>query len=152
MYEIGDYVICRSGGVWRVTSADGAASELTEHERGGVKAVTDGNEEIVRRIVSKEEILDLISRIGFIRTITAPNDKIRNDFYMEAMEKYDEVEWVKVIKSVYLRKEEKRISSAESSYSEKAKGFLYGEISVLLEMAMNEVESYITAAVSDDSW
>jgi CarD family transcriptional regulator len=152
MYEIGDYVICGSGGVWRVTNTDGAAHELTRHERGDVKRAADGDAEIVRKIVSKEEILDLISRVGFIRTITAPNDKIRNEFYLEAMEKYDEVEWVKVIKSVYLRKEEKRISAAESAYSEKAKDFLYGEISALLEIPMSEVDRCIAAAVSEDSW
>jgi CarD family transcriptional regulator len=152
MYEIGDYVICRSGGVWRVTKIEGAACELTEHERGGVKVVTGDSEEIVRRIIAKEEMLDLIGRVAFIRTIAAPNDKIRNELYLEAMSKFAEVEWVKVIKSAYLRREGRRILAAEMAYSEKAKEFLYGEISVLLAIPVQEVESYIASAIAADSW
>jgi CarD family transcriptional regulator len=44
------------------------------------------------------------------------------------MNEYDDVEWAKVIKSVYLRMTEKRYDEFEPDYMEKAKNFLYGEI------------------------
>ena len=68
------------------------------------------------------------------------------------MAKYEEVEWVKVIKTVYLRQQEKRISPVEMAYEEKARNFFYNEISVLLEIPFDAVEDYIVSAVSKETW
>jgi CarD family transcriptional regulator len=67
------------------------------------------------------------------------------------MEKFDEVEWVSIIKTVYRRKQDKRLMDAELAYCEKAKDYLHGEISVLLEMPADKVEEHIAQAV-DASW
>jgi CarD family transcriptional regulator len=150
LYNVGQYVICASGGVWFVSTVDGENIHLTEHETGKIKTVCVSDKEIIREIASKQEIVDVIERVGYIRTIQAPNDKIRREFYEEAMMKYDEVEWVKVIKSVYLRKETGRLMHGESEYSDKAKGFLHNEISVVLGIPASEVEQYIENAVSSN--
>jgi CarD family transcriptional regulator len=152
MYEIGDYVICRSGGVGRVTGRLDGALRLILHggEDGAVKEVAEDDGEIVRKIMSREAILEVIDRIGFVRTIQAPNDKVRHEFYQEAMAQYDELEWVKVIKTAYMRQQERRLTPTETACSEKAKGYLHGEISVLLDMPADEVGDYIAAAVA--SW
>ncbi|MDR0924274.1 MAG: hypothetical protein LBN31_07985 [Hungatella sp.] len=152
MYETGDYVICRNGGVWRVEEHNGGQIHLMEHGSKAVKTISKDCDEIVRRIITKEELEEVIDRIGFIRTIQAPNDKIRNEFFREAMAKYEEVEWVKVIKTVYLRQQEKRISPVEMAYEEKARNFFYNEISVLLEIPFDAVEDYIVSSVSKETW
>ena len=152
MYETGDYVICAGGGVWRVAAAEDGEIRLAEHESGAEKTLPADSGEIVRKITSKEAILETIGRIAFVRTIQAPNDKMRRKLYDEAMSKYDEVEWIKVVKTVYLRREARRLLSFEAGYAEKAQGYLHGEISVLLEMPLDEVEDHIVAAVADDSW
>jgi CarD family transcriptional regulator len=152
MYEVGDYVICRSGGIWCVEGADAGKIRLARYESEDMQELSADEIEIVRKIVSKEKILEVIDRVGFIRTIQAPNDKIRNEFYQEAMMKYDEIEWIKVIKTVYLRQKEKRVAATEQAYADKARAFLYGEISLLLEIPIGKVEDYISAAVSKDTW
>ncbi len=151
VFNPGDYVICAGGGVWHVTDIEGDEIRLIEHGNGAEKRVSAGTREIIRKIVSKKEILEAIDRIGFIPAIQAPNNKVRREFYDEAMAKYDEIEWIKVIKSVYLRKQAGHLMPSEATYGEKAEGFLHGEISVLLGIPINEVESYIDSAVSD-SW
>lgn len=57
----------------------------------------------IREVSTKEELLELIERMPYIQTIQAPNGKVRKELYELSMKKYDDVEWVKVIKSVYLR-------------------------------------------------
>ena len=139
MYEQGQYVICKSGGVWRVDAVGDKEIRLTEHETENVKSVPVVGDEIVRGIASKATILDAIDRAGFIPTIKAPNDKIRVEILGDAMAEYDEIEWLKVIKSVYLRREEQGVSSAETRFAEQAKRYLHGEISVLLDIPMDKV-------------
>jgi CarD family transcriptional regulator len=149
MYKVGDYVICRNGGVWRVAGIDADEIRLIEHESDAEKILSASSTEMIRKIASKETILDVIQRVPYIRTIQAPNNKVRISLYDEAMAKYDEIEWLKIIKTVYLRRQEKRLIPNELEYGEKAKGYLHGEISILLEMPVNEVEKYIKSAVLD---
>jgi hypothetical protein len=152
VYEKGDYVICASGGVWRVIDTGSDKIHLGAHESGEEMILAAENAEIIRKIVSKQEILDVIGRVGYIRTIQAPNEKFRRVLYEDAMAKYDELEWVKVIKSVYLRRQDGRLMSGESEYGEKAKTYLHSEISVLLGIPTDKVEKHIASVVSDDSW
>ena len=152
MYENGDYVICRSGGVWRVTETGGDKIRIERHESGAVNILPETDGEIVRKISSKETILDAIERIPFIRSLQAPNDKTRRKLYDQSMSKHDEIEWIKVIKTIYLRQNiMSNLKPSELSYGEKAKGYLHGEISVLLEMPLDEVESYIASTFSKNS-
>lgn len=152
MYKPGDCVICRSGGVWRVVASEGDALQLREHESGAIRQVPGDSEEIVRPIATREKILEVIDRVGFIPTLRASNDKTRGELYAACMAMYDEIEWVRVIKTVYLRQEAKCLGQAETDYGAQARNFLHGEISVLLEIPMAQVESRIAAAVADDSW
>jgi CarD family transcriptional regulator len=154
MRELGEFVICRSGGIWQVVGLDAGSVRLLQHggTGGEVKVLPACDGEIVRKIVSQEAILEVIGRIGFIRTILAPNDKVRDELYQDAMAKFDEVEWIKVIKTAYLRGQEKWLTAAEIAYKKQAENYLHGEISVLLKMPLDAVEGFITASVSSDAW
>jgi CarD family transcriptional regulator len=149
--EVDDYVICKSGGIWRIVGIDDEKIRLVGHENDAMKVLPVINEEIIRKIVPKETILEAIDRMGFIRTIQASNDKTRKELYDKAMAKYDEIEWIKVIKTVYLQQKARRLMSYELAYSEKARGYLHGEISVLLEIPLDEVEDYIFYAISKNN-
>ena len=93
-----------------------------------------------------------MDRTEFIRTIQASSGKIRREFYDNAMAKFDEIEWIRVIKPVYLRQKEKNFMIYELDYMHKAKNYLHGEISVLLQIPMNQVEGHIAFSVSKDAW
>ena len=106
--------------------------------------VIDG---IIREVSTKEELSELMERIPYIQTIQAPNGKVRKELYELSMKKYDDVEWVKVIKSVYLRMEDRRYENFEPGYMEKAKEFLYGEIAVRFELPADEVERFVNETI-----
>jgi len=155
MYEIGDYVINRRGGVWKITdtrcdTSTGMPVEYSLFAHGNsdnVITLPVGGDEIVRKIADKDAFSEAIERIPYIRTIQAPNDKIRRELYDEAMSKYDEIEWIKVIKTVYLRRQQKKLLPYETAYSAAAQGYLHGEASVLFDMPASSVEAYITGMV-----
>ncbi|EPR12294.1 hypothetical protein L323_08385 [Ruminiclostridium papyrosolvens C7] len=153
MFNVGEFVLCVRGGVWKVIDVIGNEYHLQKHESEEMITVpVADSKEIVRKVTSKEQLLELIDRVGFITTIKAPNDKIRKEFYVDALNEFDEVEWVKVIKSVYLRQQDGRFMEGELEYADKAKSFLHGEISVVLGIPVREVDGYISSAVSDDKW
>lgn len=145
-----DYVVCNSGGVWQVSAVEGDTCTLTSVEDGRVRETPAGD--IRRTVISRDAMQDVISRIPYVRTIQAPSDKVRLEFYREAMAAFDEIEWVRVVKSVYLRGQDKRLSSAEVACGERAKGYLHGEIAALLGIPYADVEEHIAASVAADTW
>jgi CarD family transcriptional regulator len=159
MYEKEDYVICGSGGVWKIKDimTDASTHKRTEYllsayENGGIEMIVpiDG-EEIVRKITDEAAMTEAIQRIPYIRIIQAPNDKVRAELYEEAMSKYDEVEWLKVIKSVYLRGRQKGIKPFEVSCARKAKKYLHSEVSILLGIPFADVENFISELVAKNA-
>ena len=101
----------------------------------------------VREISTKEELEELIERMPYVQTIQAPNSKARKELYQLAMDEYDDVEWVKVIKSVYLRMEDNRYDDFEPDFMERAKNFLYQEIAVRFELLFEEVEDFVNKSI-----
>lgn len=152
LYKEGDYVIRRSGGVWLVIYAADGIYSLREYESGKCDSSPFDGEDIIRLIADKEKILDAISRVGFITVINVPNEKIRKELYEDAMREYDEIEWIKVIKSAYLRKHNGRLFEGEASLAEQAKRYFHCEISIVLGIPVSGVEAYISNAVSEDKW
>jgi len=113
----------------------------------GIEEKTDVMDGIVREVSTKEELSELMERMPYIQTIQAPNGKVRRELYELSMKKYDDVEWVKVIKSVYLRMEDRRYEDFEPRYMEKAKEYLYGEIAVRFELPTDEVEQFVNETI-----
>lgn len=113
----------------------------------GIVEKTDSEMDYIREISSKDELEELMERMPYIQTIQAPNSKLRKELYTLAMKEYDDVEWVRVIKSVYLRKQDKRYDDYEPDYMEKAKQFLYGEIAVQFDVPHDKVEDFVNETV-----
>lgn len=121
--------------------------ELYVITESAVAEKTDAMVGIIREVSTKEELSELMERMPYIQTIQAPNGKVRRELYELSMKKYDDVEWVKVIKSVYLRMEDRRYEDFEPGYMEKAKQFLYGEIAVRFEIPYEEVEQFVNDTI-----
>ncbi len=113
----------------------------------GIADKSDAVGGIIREVSTKEELSELIERMPYIQTMQAPNGKVRKELYEFSMKEYDDVEWVKVIKSVYLRMQDRRYEDFEPGYMEKAKQFLYGEIAVRFEIPYEEVEQFVNDTV-----
>ena len=53
--------------------------------------------------MTRNEALELIERLPYIRTIQAPNDRLLEKWLRESLMEENCLEWVKVIKTCYLR-------------------------------------------------
>lgn len=102
---------------------------------------------IIREISTKDELTELMERMPYIQTIQAPNGKARKELYELSMKKYDDVEWVKIIKSVYLRMEDRRYDDFETEYMKIAKKFLYQEMALRFLLPFDEIEHFIYKTV-----
>lgn len=152
MYKCGDYVICRNGGVWNIVQENSDSLKLKEYINGLEQTISINNDEIIRKICSKETIEEAIDRVGFIQTLKAPNDKARKRIYDSVMAEFDEISWVSIIKTIYIREKDHRLMPLELEYSKKAKEYFHSEVSILLNIDYKDVEKYIADKVSSDEW
>ena len=143
------------------------AAEAVVHCEGGIwfktnegrfQCVSDGTlaelkaSDIVRKICSKDKIIEMIDRVGFITVIQAPNEKVRKEFYQQAMDKYDELEWIRVIKTAYLHGQDQRLQPYEEAYAKQAANYFHGEAAYLLNLPFSSIEAYIGEKVTSDDW
>ena len=168
MFQINDYVFYESGGICRVSDiqvaplpnmpADRQYYILQSiHESNGVSFVpVDSQQVFLRPLMSRAEAEELLERMPYIATIRENQSKLLRAKYIEAMRTYDPVEWVRVIKTVYLRANEKisktqRISETERNFSDTAKRYLHAELALALELPEKEMETYLTSYLSKTS-
>lgn len=96
--------------------------------------------------MTKEEALELIERIPFASVLEAPGSKGRIDLYKKALSKKDAFQWLKVVKSAYLRTGEpssKVDGTLEREYAERAKRKLHEALAEALEIKEDAVEGFI---------
>lgn len=113
----------------------------------------DNSTTIMRKIITKEEARELINQIPFTEPYWNINDKKREEQYKNAIRTYDCYEWMRIIKTLYQRKQElseqkKRLGQIDERYLHMAEDLLYAELSIPLEITREEVESYIANMVN----
>ena len=148
MYQVDEYIILENNGVGKIIAKEGDIYQVQEYLTGKIQTAI--SEDIVRRICTHDQIEEVIDRIEFTRTIQAPNTSLRKEFYADAMKAYDELEWVKVIKTYYIQRKIKKAQPFEKKYAILAKEYLYSEISILLELPFDKVEDYINMYIQNN--
>ncbi len=161
MFSIGQYVSCGNKGVCtieQVTTLDisGVDKEKMYYilkpcyvAASTVYVPVDSPATSMRPILTKEEAQELIAVIPEIPLLTIQNEKLVEQDYKAAMKTNRCEEWVKIIKTIYARKQ-KRIqagrkeTAVDGKYFKIAEDNLYGELAIALGMQRNEVCEYIT--------
>ncbi len=165
MFEKGEHVVCGSKGVCLVE--DVTALEIPGVEKGReyyilkpvyvtgstVYLPVDATKESIRRVLSKEEAHELIHVIPEIPLITITNDKLLEQEYRTSIRSNNCKEWIKIIKTIYLRKQKRmeagrKVTAVDAKYFRLAEDNLYGELSVSLRISREEVESYIAVEIA----
>lgn len=166
MFKVGDYMVYGSMGVCRVDAIGPISIDKSEAEKlyytltpvyeTGSKVFTpvDNQKVNMRPVLSKDEAVQLIDGIPEVETLWVPFDKAREEIYKEAIRKCDCSEWIKIIKTLYLRKqariaEGKKAVNAEEKYLHIVEEALYGELAIPLNMKPEEVLKFIEARVKD---
>jgi len=93
-------------------------------------------------------IKQLISGIPEVSQLWIKVDKLREEKFKAAIRSCECKEWVKMIKILYLRKQErivegKKITATDEKYFKMAQDHLYSELAISLGLEKNEIEKYI---------
>lgn len=166
MFRVGDYIVYGSVGVCRVDSIGPLDMNTKSMDRlyytlvpiyeVGSKVFTpvDNEKVIMRNVLSRREAEEIIEHIHEIETLWVPYEKGREEQYKEALRKCDCKEWIRIIKTLYLRKQEriaegKKAVSVDERYLRIAETALYGELAISLNMEPNEVLKFIEDRIKD---
>lgn len=166
MFEIGEYIIYGNTGVCKVGEVTKMAAPGAEGDKlyytlepvydKGCRLFTpvDNQKVKMRPVLTKEEADELIMRIAEIDTLRVGDEKNREQVYKDAIRTCNCVEWVRMIKTLYIRKESrlaagKKVTSSDAKYLHMAEESLYGELSVVMGIPKDEVEEYITNRVKE---
>ena len=106
--------------------------------------------ELVRKVITASEMEEIVERIPYIRTLNITSERYRQELYQKSLDKYDEVEWIKLIKTIYIRHQKKQTQNYELKYFKAAKNIFHEEISLLLNIPLPKIETYIKQKILEN--
>ena len=160
MFSIGDKIVYGSEGVFTVAEYTSSPVDKNDDRKfyvlkpvygpqGNIIMTPVDNINVkMRAVMDRADALALIERIALIDILFVEREKNRRDTYREALACATCENYVSIIKTVHLRREEaikqkKRLAESDNDYEKKAKFCLYGELSIALELSVSEVEQMI---------
>lgn len=164
-FKIGDLVIYGSNGVCRIKACGTLDSSAVRKDTlyytvepyyasGTTYYVpVDSQQVLLRRVVSRQEALELIDEIVDMEELWIEDERRRELEYRAAVKKGDCRELVKMIKTIYLRKQSriaqgKKVPAGDERYFKLAEEYLYGELAVSLDMTKEETKDFVIQRVS----
>ena len=108
----------------------------------------DGDLSKMRKLMTKDEALNLIKSIADVEPLVLKNEKKPEAEFKDAMQKNDCIEMLKLIKCIYYRKKQrldegKKVMAADEKYMKLAEDVLYQEIGEVLEIPKEQVFDYL---------
>ena len=158
MFKIKDYVVYGLNGVCMVEDIEKMMLKNKELEyyilspinnkKMTIKIPVDNKTMSIRELMSKNDVMNLIEFISKKETIQIDDYRKKNQEYKTIIRSGNVIEIIKVINSINLEKDEKaslgkKINKTEDDILISAKKQLYQEMSIVLDININEVEDYI---------
>lgn len=158
MFKIGEYVVYGNTGVCKVediTKMDMVGTEKEYYvlvpvynKNGRAFLPVDNTKVVIRPVLTKDEALKLIDTIPQIEEIPPVNDKGREERYKELAKACDCRSWVTIIKTIYIRRQErmaqgKKVTSTDERYFKLAEDSLYSELGFAMNMDKEDVSDFI---------
>ena len=108
----------------------------------------------MRPVITKDAANDLIAKIPQIETVWIINEKAREVQFKESLQTCDCVELVKMIKTLYVRKQQriengKKVTVVDEKYFRQAEDKLYEELAFALGMEKSKVSQYISTHMKE---
>lgn len=164
MFEKGEFIVYGNTGVCEVKDIttinmkdvpkDKLYYLLSPLHRKDSKIFTpvDSGKTVMRTVMTREAAEALIDGIPEIEELWVGNEKLREEKYKETMKSCECRDWIKIIKTLYLRKQEriaqgKKTTAMDERYLRMAEENLYSELSLALGMPKEEMVGYITKRV-----
>ncbi len=164
MFQKNDYVIYGNNGVCMIKDIGpldmpGVAKERLYYtlvpcytKDSQIFTPVDSNKVIMRTLIPKDEIMQLIDEIPTIELLWIKDEKQRESQYKEALRKCDCRELIRIIKTIYQRGQSriaagKKMTSSDEKYFHLAEESLYGEFAITLGMNREDVREFIHGKV-----
>ena len=166
MYKEGEYIICGNNGICQVEGTttlnlDGVDKTRQYYllkpvfsNKSTVYKPIDLDDGTLRKALNKSEAEDLIKEIPNIETLAIADEKTLEKTYKELIHSSNPVSLVKLIKTIHMRKEKRllkgfKITALDSRYFKQAEDFLYGELSVALDLPREDVRVYVNRQIDE---
>jgi len=158
MFDIGNFVVykkdvCKIVGIKEKYYKDIDYFSLEPVFDDTLKIDIPKNSNLLRSVLSKEEVEKIINRIPNIDVIMA-NDKMLENEYKKLLHDggYDGL--IKIIKTTYIRNNDrinskKKISEKDETYFNLAEKYLYNEFAVSLGISPEEAKEYVIKKVNE---
>lgn len=153
MYKIGQYVVykrdvCKIKAIKEkyIKGNDYYVLSSMDDESLIIHVPVD-NSNLLRDLISKKELENIIKSIPDIPIIESEDRLIENE-YKKLLYSENHSDLIKIIKTTYLRNQNrlennKKLSEKDSFYFEKAEKYLYNEFSIILNKSFEETKEYI---------
>lgn len=166
MFKVGDFVVYGSDGVYQVDKVgplnmSGVPKDkmyytlVSPYMKGSkIFSAVDNRKVIMRAVMNRDEAMDLIDSMKDMDLLEIQDEKKRNEVFKEALRTYDCRELVKIIKTLYVRQEQKiavgkKNTAGDEKYFHIAEERLYGELAISLNMGKKEVKEYVEKRVAE---
>lgn len=164
MFDVGEYIIYGTNGVCQVSSVGKLAISNDDKlyytlipiysKSSTVYTPVDNERVVMRRLISKEEAKKLVENISSVETIFVDDEKKREECYKQALRTCECTEWVKLIRTSYLRIQDRRNNgkktiNSDEKYLKAAEDYLYGELAIALDIDKDKVREYIVEKVTE---
>lgn len=162
MYKIGECIIYGNKGVCKVDSicTMGSGKDMQDYyclipasdSAGKIFTPINNDKVIMRRVLSREEAMELIDSIPDIEQLTIDNEKQREADYKQAIHSCDCRELVSVIKTMYCRKKERLAKGMKSTviddrYLKEAENNLYSELALAIGKDKSEIPEFVIGRI-----
>ena len=158
MFDIGEYVVYGNKGVCKIEkigtidipgmSSDRKYYTMTQIYSKASTIFTPVDNAVIRRVISKEETLDLIHNSIDFKPVWIQNDKERERVFTETLRAADARKLLEMIIMLAHRRDQriasgKKATSTDERYYHAAQDILYGEFGVSLGMDREEVRPFV---------
>lgn len=159
MYKINDYVIYKKDVCIikdiRENKLNGTTYYVMtplDDESLIIDTPTNNKLGFIRDVMTKDKAIELINKIPSIEPILDIDDKKLELKYKELLNTHNYEDIIRIIKTTYLRNEnrinnKRKISEKDKTYFNLAEKYLYNELSISLNMTRSEVKDYIASIV-----
>lgn len=165
MFKEGDFIIYGSNGVCQVEhigsmDLQGVPGDKMYYtlvpvyeEKSRLFTPVDNHKVVMRPVISKKEACELIDHMQEMQVFEIQNEKNRDTVFKEALKTEDCEELVRVIKTIYEKKQErkaqgKKVTAGDERYFKLAEEHLYGELAIALGIEKDKVSSYIEKRIA----
>ena len=160
MFNIGDYLVYGQNGICKVldiTHPDILGVEndrlyyvlIPEKTKGSRLFVPADDDKIsIRRVINENEASEIIRDTKKIEPLEISSEKMRDASYKNAIKSSDLVQYVKIIKTLMIRKKEredagKKITATDERYLKLAEESLFSELALATGKEKEEIQELI---------